>query len=1368
MIRIFPSKFTVDVEPIETNRIHPAGRTIDVWMRENVSTYQPMETPPICVSVNGFYIEPELWADVVIHDSDDVVICPEPKADYLIYVYYFISVGMLVYSMTIQGEVAGQAPKARQDSAAGSKLNLANAKGNAARLNNVLREIAGKHRVYPDYLMPPHRYFTAGNPREQWIEMLLCIGVGYYDLAEADIKIGETPIASLGSDAVYTVYAPSASVAADNASDWWQPCPEVGSSSGGSAGLEITSTYGVDTSPDASIYTFSGDDITIPNGAGHFPDGWEANMLVRVEQPLPYMVQNASPRDIIGGNADTDHWLEQLEPTVGMELEIVGQYNAGDYVIEAYTPYSAGVTGSPSTVEGASSPARYDFGVTPLTFYVERGVYTWQVTLNATSSDVEGVIAEINAEFALRNAPFEATADSSDIITIAETSPYTGTAVTLSGDWDDVFGSTTTDTTGTATEGDTHAQITLSYANGDPVANMETGIVTMAIGLPNMLYKITGVTEDSSGISAISVDRLDGDGNVMSWGGFYTRTMTNCVVALDSSTATGGWTGPFAACPEGEVTGEIELDFFLPNGLMHIDKNDGPEGWTVAIEIQYRDAALGGAWSSVTKTYTSCTQDQLGFTEKITIASYRPEVQVRKTRGDSSSINVADTIVWYGLKAKLDAPTSYEDVTTIAVKVRGGNRLAAQSENLISVEPTRKLPLLSVDSNGDAVWSALTATQDIVPWFCYVAKSVGYTDDDLDLDALVELDGVWQARGDEYNASIDAAETLKAELMDCLQAGSAELTIKRGLLSPVRDQARTTFEQMYSYQNMSKALSRQFSAIKPDDFDGIDVEYTNGTSWQKETVQCRALTDEGTRVEKIKAVGVTSRTQAWRLGMRRRLSQLLRRWKYDFETEMEGMNSNYLSYVSLAEDLPGYSTSAQLTGYDEASSDYSVLHSSEPMVFGDGEHMIAVRKLDGTLDGPWVCTSVSANSVAIADTLSFTPNFDGTVEYPHIIFGPTNTYQYPALVTTINPQDKGRCQVEAINYDADVYAYDEAEPFDNSFMVVTHCRLDTTALQLASVRVELTNPTTENAGCTLTNDHLFQDASANSFGAYSSCLAMKGYANIDYRVDHYTAQNWTRKFDVSVFVADTVNGAKTNVAARTPIIPMFYDKASGWFYGLNATTAPYYFYKARTADFIGATQLLGYANAASSGMVAYDDIKRMVLFRAGTEYLWYLSAADFITRMNTNQAFNGNGTGRKTDIKTIVGDGAVNYCICSLGRDDRLIVGDTAGGVNGIYLIDLTSAGGTLLDSTSFAGGAGVNYVGISSLYQGMTKWIGGGRFHPMLGWNDTADEMYLDVFYVGEDDNIIHTVKNKRIMPTLVNGGVNGTPLWNARFIKF
>ena len=217
------------------------------------------------------------------------------------------------------------------------------------------------------------------------------------------------------------------------------------------------------------------------------------------------------------------------------------------------------------------------------------------------------------------------------------------------------------------------------------------------------------------------------------------------------------------------------------------------------------------------------------------------------------------------------------------------------------------------------------------------------------------------------------------------------------------------------------------SSTDVDDFDGVDVEYFDAVNRQWTTVECRLPGDLGQRVEKMRIAGVTDETRAWRIGMRKRRAQRYRRWGYTFSTELDAMNSGYLSYVPLLDDVPGYGQSAILEDYAVMGAG-AVLRSSEPLDWSaGGAHVVGLRRPDGTLSGPFTATRIDDYRLSIAEQPDFTPDLSWEIEPPHIYFGPLVRWCYPALITEVSPSGNG-CSVSAINYDVRVYADDDNSP----------------------------------------------------------------------------------------------------------------------------------------------------------------------------------------------------------------------------------------------------------------------------------------------------------------------------------------------------
>ena len=1017
MIEFFPNKMA-DSAPLATYTTD-RRMTLEQWLVEQSPSYQRMDSPPISIALNDELICPRLWHKVKFKPADHVQIWSEPKGSDPFSITYALFKGAKAVMKMLMPKMPGM--PATGATGQGNPLTEASAKGNKVKLGDTIRQIAGWQKTFPSYLSEPRRWFAA--PREQWVEMLLYVGWGDYDIPVTKIKVGETPLISLGAEAEYTVYSPGADMSADLSSLLWYNVEEVGTSSSGAAGLELTVSSSLTASATASAFRFAADTIAIPEDAGTFPEDWESGLIVQVLSPYEYtVIDGGEGRDIVRGD------LAMLNPSVGMLIEVAGA-NQGDYIVNSYTPYAPAVppsAGSASTLTGSTPPERYDFDVTPLTFSVSVGATPYSVTLNTAATDLSGLVAAINTE--LGAAPLVASAVGGRL-RVTEKAPFSGLALSAT-DGVVVFGAAPVSVTGNPASSGTPeqlAEMTLDYDGGQPVNGLALGVGLATIGPRGLRYRIVTFSE-----SLLVVDRLTSSGEIdEGWPGFTASETVGGEVSLDTSNLEGGYRGPFIAAPESELVSAFEYEVFYASGLY----GTHPSGKLYKIggihSIEYRDSALAGAWTAQETWDYASSRDSQGFTHRIELPyPMRPEVRIKKIvkkQGGNSTKEYQDDVTWYGLKGlRQGAPTHYPGMTAITLRIRGGDRLSAQSESQVNLEATRILPLRSGGS-----WQAPAPTRDIVPWVLSALKSMGYTDADIDLEEFDQLHAACVADGQFYDETIDTSSTAKEALNNALACGWAELTIANGLIKPVRDEPRAVFEreygpktQTYSPQNMTEMLKISGPLPSINDFDGVDVEFYSSKSWSWETVECRWPGDLGLKVEKIKLPGVVDRDRAYRWGMRRRGHQLFRSDTYTWSTELSGRNSGYLSFCAVASDTPGLCQSALLLGVQE-DADGLILESSEPLDWSaGGAHKIGVRRLDGTLSGPYPATQVDDFHVRI-DDLDFVPDISFTVQLPHLLFGPDNKWAYPVLVTSADPSN-GNVSMKGMPYDARVYTYDHA------------------------------------------------------------------------------------------------------------------------------------------------------------------------------------------------------------------------------------------------------------------------------------------------------------------------------------------------------
>lgn len=894
-IEVYPN--LLDGGPCDTLKIE-RRMTIAEWLNEycvNTGGYKAGDYMPALIKLDDEIIPESEWALTTFRPRDRLEVRAIPQGTDP----FSITAALFVGAKAVLGMLMPKLPGTPNTPGQGESLSQGSVRGNKVKLGEVVRESFGTQRIYPDYLVPPRKYFS--DKRTQQTRFLMNIGVGSFQINALDVKIGETSMLALGAEAEYQIYAPGAYVGGDVSAGWWHTASEVGASSTGAAGLELTASTTITPYLSASSITFSGYTVTLPTGAGTFPTDWVVGMTVRMVVPYNYTVTDgASPgfRDVITGSA-----LAMLAPVAGQTIEVAGT-NAGFY-----------------------------------------SIFSWDGT-----------------------------------------------------------------------------SLRLDYSGGAAANSLQIGTGPASIGPVGLRFKILAISP-----SSMTVQRLNSSGSAdASFPGFDALTTSSATISLDSSSLEGGWRGPFPACPLGEVTSLVEWDVWFPEGLIGYNAKGSPYVLITTYEIQYRDSAIGGGWTSIVKTISDSTPDQIGFTETISLPyPMRPEFRMRKTYPLNDNVEWRNRIEWLSLKSNIQAPLSYPGCTTISGRVQISDRISSQTESQINVVATRILPVHSAGT-----WGSPVPTKKLSPAATYVIKSVGLTDADIDLVELDRLsDGVWTARGDEFNMSIDQESTMKEVLNNIFGCGFSELTLDRGLIRPVRDEPRTTLEHGYSAQNMLGDLSMDSDLKSNNDFDGVEVTYQDASTWTEEVVYCRLPTDpaQGRRVEKITAPGVTNKNKAYQYGMRRRRIHEYRRDSFSFSTPGDAMSSRYLSYCAVSSDIPGYGQSAILMDYEPIVGG-AILTSSEPLDWSEpGAYAVALRKPDGTLSGPYTPARIDDYRLSIT-TPDFNPSdsWDNNMEPPHLLFGPVVSWVYKVLVTSVSPSGVTEASVEAVGYDSRVYLDDDS------------------------------------------------------------------------------------------------------------------------------------------------------------------------------------------------------------------------------------------------------------------------------------------------------------------------------------------------------
>lgn len=991
-IRIYPSR--LPGEPLETH--HVAGPVqLDHWLSDIVGQeISDRADQPIVIEING---QPISNFSVTIHPDDDVQVYPVPYGtgvEIAAWAALAIAVVSAAYMLTL--DMSG--PEAQGQ---GDKIDTNAAKANSVKLHQPVRELLGQYRIYPDYVVQPVSRFV--DERDMETGMCLCVGVGEYDIPASSMMIGDTQLAAFGSDVSYSIYQPGAAVAGDARAENWYVVGEVGGTDAGTAGLDLDSTAPAGEAASADAITIGGLSVAISGEEPAFSPNWAAGTVIELRTPDTFTVTTAGGYDRIAGP------LADLAPFAGMKITLSAD---DDYplTVASFSPYVApvpGVGGSPSSVQASAAPTTYDFSGTTATWSITYQGVTRSISLTANYINMSGLLSSITSQ--LSGMGLAAQENSGRVRIIEPSSPYKGGAISQTGAPVSVFGAAPTYTTGTASSGGTPEQlayITCTYDGGAPFTGLEPGPNRIAIGYRGHQYSITGI----SGLT-MTVSRLTDAGAVDSgWAGWTSRTLVDFDMLSDAGGVS--WLGPFMACPESETTSALEYDLYFPQGLASYSKKGRRRSRTARFALEWRDAALGGDWTAVETAIKRSTEDSLGFTYSLPLPyAMRPQVRMRRV-GKAGGGQVRDAMHWYGLRAKLAAPESYAGVTLLALTVRTGSRLGAQSDRKVNMVATRKhggVPSRSIES------AAL-----------YVLDSLGISRDRVDEAQLAALeDAYWTPRGETYDMPHTEQQTMRDVLKAVFGAGMGHLVLSGGLISAIREGVQTPKGAITPHE-MTGELRVGFVAPSEDDFDGVDVEYISSATWAKETIQCRIPGSIGRKVEKITLDGVTSETRAWRIGMRQLRKRTGQRLSFDAQTEMDALCYEYMDHLILADDLPGTTQTALVVGA-EWGVDGVTLELSEALDWSVSAPRVMLRRHDGTVTPLLVPTRVDEYRLRVP-SLDFDLITDLSIEPARIIFASSTQVGYAALVSEISPGADGSCSITAVEYSDSFYADDDSFP----------------------------------------------------------------------------------------------------------------------------------------------------------------------------------------------------------------------------------------------------------------------------------------------------------------------------------------------------
>lgn len=1008
-IRVYPSRLPGG--PLEKHQHRVM--TIHDWMSENVENYCSDMRQRVAFEVNNVSIPPQDWPLCVINPDSDVRVYPIPGeavsgSVIAAWVAAAVAAASAIYAIVMMSQM----DKGGYSSSNGTSLDLNPAKANQAKLGDPIREVLGRARIYPDYVVQPVTRFHPDDPTRMTVEMMLCLGMGNFAFTNGDIRVGATPITALGDSFSYNVYSPGVDVSGDRRSENWFNSTEVGGTSSGS-GLDMAQT-----APESSDIT--ADSMTVSDASVSFtglsdgdddnslPDSWVEGALVTIIAPTNYLISSSSGYSVLF--SDT---LIELNPYTGMPVTLV--INGAEYelFIATFTPKQdavPGTGGSAASLRGSAAPTTYDFSTISQTFTLTWQATIYTVSLIANYGNMSGLLAAINEAIAGSN--LLAHDDGGVVRIIEKSSPWLGGSVTASSLPVSVFGDSPVFTDGTASNGGSPAitaNVTLAYgsAGGAAFSGVPEGTQRLSLAHRGNEYRIAS----SDGATA-TVQRIVNGVIDATWTGFSPRTMIDYQATGINDSDT--WMGPFLACPENEVVDAFEVNVSFPSGLCGFDNKGKKRVRHTGVDIQYRTYGSGGGWQTASFQYENKNINALGYTHRITLSTPAlVEVRMRR-QNEQGSNNARDSMYWQSLRGRLlNRPASYAGVSLMGVTVETGGKLAAQSDRRVNVVATR------IYDTG--------APRRISSALFHVGHSLGLAMDTEAINALEET--YWTPKNEYFDFATGDSLSALEMLQKIANAGKSYFLLNTQGLASVGREGIKPWTGAITPHEMVEELQTDFSAPNDDDYDGVDVTYINGTTWAEETVQCRTP-DNPTPVktEAFTLDGVLDKNHAYQIGMRRLMKYRLQRLVHKTTTEMDALCYNVGDRIVLTDDIPGSNTISCLIESMTTVDGMTTFNVSEPLDWSFANPRVYIRYQDGTASGLLEASPGDEYHASVP----YQPEFEGIVvddpiiEPPRLIFCSSEKDVYHAIVAEVAPQEDGTCEITARQYRDEFYAYDDA------------------------------------------------------------------------------------------------------------------------------------------------------------------------------------------------------------------------------------------------------------------------------------------------------------------------------------------------------
>lgn len=472
--------------------------------------------------------------------------------------------------------------------------------------------------------------------------------------------------------------------------------------------------------------------------------------------------------------------------------------------------------------------------------------------------------------------------------------------------------------------------------------------------------------------------------------------------------------GPYTACPPERTVDRIGVDIALPKGLTLESSME----WIAEARLVNDDDQPLAEWFTLgSHTYGTDSNIPVRLTNEYDVDPGRYQVRVRRTDGTSTPDPAdLDMLSWLALRGRVvDAELDVPDATFVAIRVRASGQLSGALR--FRVMGRRMLPFHNLSG-----WTIGTAHRNPAWSFAHVLRSRGIPDEQIDLEQLEYLAGVWDERQDRFDHRFDTQISMWDALTMIARVGRAVPLMRGGRYTMVRDEPKGGPIAAFGMRNIRRG-SLQIKPKLPtsDSMLALDMEYFDHRRWAPVTVtaQIHAGTVYAYRGDanrpggvpapdphrrgRIKMPGIYGMHQALRTVAYTLADRYYRDVDIEYDTELDGLLPPLLDQVVFQHDIGNLGQTGDVVTWNAGA---LTLTTTEPLQWTEGVgHAMRLVRPNGI---PTEAIAVTPGGDEYTAILDAAPGFELVVddamrERTRYVFGPTTSVGALAVVRGIKP-----------------------------------------------------------------------------------------------------------------------------------------------------------------------------------------------------------------------------------------------------------------------------------------------------------------------------------------------------------------------------